>query len=159
MSTLWQWLAPRRHDRRSTNRLTTSCTILCVDDDPLIAAAISRMLIPQRIDVISAYSGPHGYWQVVMERPDLVIADLSMPNGDGMELVSCMRSNQSTAGIPVIILTGAQDPHVRHVLEDWGVAAYLQKPVSGQALVTEICRHLPLQAEKRQAGANRLHQS
>lgn len=155
MNTLWQRMAPAWRKERPRRPETTDRTILCVDDDPLISAAMARILGPHGVDVISAYSGPHGYWRVVTERPDLVIADLSMPNGDGAELVYCMRSNQATAGIPVIVMTGVQDERLRLRLEGFGISAYLQKPVTAASLLAEIQRHLPLEAEIRHGRRDR----
>lgn len=155
MNLLWRHVAPARRTQHHPLSETTRQTILCVDDDPLISAAIARILGSHGVDVISAYSGPHGYWRLVTERPDLVIADLSMPNGDGAELVYCMRSNKATAGIPVIVMTGVQDERVRNRLEGMGVSAYLQKPVTASSLLCEIQRHLPLQAEIRHGQSER----
>ena len=118
--------------------------ILCVDDDPNVSAAIARRLRPFDIDVIRAYSGMQGYWQMVTESPDAVVVDLAMPNGSGKELIECAMRNAATMYIPMIVLTGSRARDLQPSLFRMGVSGFLQKPVARERLLWELGHHIDL---------------
>ncbi|MCA9169060.1 MAG: response regulator [Planctomycetales bacterium] len=114
--------------------------VLCVDDDPYVGAALNRTLRLYDIEVATAYSGIQGYWSIVTRRPDVVVADLGMPNGGGVEMIEWMMNNRQTRDIPVLVLTGCRSKRIRHRVESFGIAAYLTKPFSAQQIAAEISR-------------------
>lgn len=116
--------------------------VLFIDDDPSAHAAISRRLRGYNFDVVSAYHGMHGYWTALREKPDVIVTDLRMPQGDGEYLVDCLKTNAETAGIPIIVLTGAHDQNIERRLCRLGVARYLTKPVSLEELIDAIAEHV-----------------
>ena len=119
--------------------------ILCVDDDPNVSAAIARRLRPFDIDVLRAYSGMQGYWQMVTESPDAVIVDLAMPNGSGEELIECVMRNKATMHIPLIVLTGSSGRSCSQAtLFRAGISGFLRKPVTCEQLLWELGHHIDL---------------
>ena len=128
--------------------------ILCVDDDPNVSAAIARRLRPFGIDVLRAYSGMQGYWQMVTESPDAVVVDLAMPNGSGKELIECAMRNETTMYIPTIVLTGKRSHGSQASLLRMGISGFLQKPVTCERLLWELGHHIDLcdQAVRAAAG-------
>jgi signal transduction histidine kinase/ActR/RegA family two-component response regulator len=75
-------------------------------------------------------------------RPDLILLDLHLPDLDGDAVIERLRSDQITAGIPVVVLsadaTGAQAER----LLGMGAAAYLTKPITVRALLETLDRYL-----------------
>ena len=118
--------------------------ILCVDDDPNVSAAIARRLRPLAIDVLHAYSGMQGYWQLVTESPDAVVVDLAMPNGSGTEMIECVMRNKTTMNTPVIVLTGKSDHVSRRRLFQMGISGFLRKPVVCERLLWELGQFIDL---------------
>jgi len=104
-------------------------TILCIDDDPEVSGAIERRLSRYNVHFIRAFHGMHGYAEALTHRPDVILMDLKMPNGDGVTILECLRRNQQTAAIPVIVLTGMRDRRLKHRLLNLGAEAYLCKPL------------------------------
>jgi CheY-like chemotaxis protein len=117
---------------------------LCVDDDPNVSDAIARRLRPLEIDVLHAYSGMQGYWQLVTESPDAAVVDLAMPNGSGTEMIECVMRNKATMCIPVIVLTGSCDQAVRQRLFQMGISGFLRKPVTCEHLLGELGHYINL---------------
>lgn len=74
---------------------------------------------------------------------DLVLSDLLMPRMTGLELLSVIRRNPSTAGLPVILLTAQEEESERSKALALGVNDYLLKPFSPQALRPVVERLLP----------------
>jgi len=60
--------------------------ILLIDDDPDIRECVAELLRSHGVEVTPASSGSEGFATFLRERPDLVLSDLSMPDGDGFAL-------------------------------------------------------------------------
>ena len=76
--------------------------ILVVDDDPMVATTVQRVLRPEGYDVDVALSGAQALEQARAQRPDLVVLDLMMPGIDGLEVCRQLRA---TSELPVLMLT------------------------------------------------------
>lgn len=120
-------------------------TILCVDDDPDISQSIKLRLREFHVNVERCFNGMQGIWEAVTRRPDLIISDLAMPNGDGQSLLGCLKRNRDTASIPVIVLSGMSDKGLAKTVFANGAAQFLSKPLVFDDLFHEIGRHIDLQ--------------
>lgn len=80
--------------------------ILIVDDEDDIRE-VARVALEATTDwqVMEASSGAKGITLAQRERPDAVLLDLMMPDMDGMTVLARLKSDERTAGIPVILLT------------------------------------------------------
>jgi DNA-binding response OmpR family regulator len=77
--------------------------------------------------------------KALLERPpDLVLSDLGIPFLNGFELLSLVRSNDKTASIPVILLSGRNDVDSVSKAMKLGAADFLFKPVKLEALLNSI---------------------
>jgi response regulator RpfG family c-di-GMP phosphodiesterase len=118
--------------------------ILCVDDDPAIATAISMRLAQYDVEVLKAFFGTHGVWIAVTQHPDVVITDLRMPNGNGDYVVECLKGRADTWDIPVIVLTGCREDWRERSIRGLGVEHYLRKPIQVGKLLDAVRRHIEL---------------
>lgn len=118
--------------------------ILCVDDDPDVARAMAILLSNFAVEVRTECCGRLAAVDAYEWRPDLIITDLRMREGDGQLLLSELRSNRHTEAIPVIVLTGQHDPQLPGRLRNLGAQGFLRKPVEPTLLLAEIERHLSL---------------
>ncbi len=112
--------------------------ILCVDDDPEISRMIELKLSRFNVEVQRAFFGMHGLWEAVQSAPDLIILDVSMPQGDGKFVLGCLKRNPQLAGVPVIVLTGSRDRDLRRRMFHLGAAQFLKKPIAFDDLLHEI---------------------
>jgi CheY-like chemotaxis protein len=119
-------------------------TILCIDDDPVIAKSIALRLIRYGIEVKGAQNGTVGYLQAVSEKPDLILLDLQMPSGDGHYVLAKLREHPRTKDIPIVMLTAETHPGVRRQMLGLGAAGFLSKPVRWGEFFTELGRHVQL---------------
>src|SRR5438445_6826170 len=76
--------------------------ILVVDDDPMVATTIQRVLRPEGYDVDVALGGAAALDRARVSRPDLRVLALMMPGIDGLEVCRQLRANGS---LPILILT------------------------------------------------------
>jgi DNA-binding response OmpR family regulator len=116
-------------------------SVLVVDDEADLAATCARLLRRHGYVVVCAGSLAAGM-AALTDRPDLVIADLRLPDGDGLDVV---RAAQTLAAPPpVIVVTGHPSEVSRVLAMRAGAAAFLPKPFALVALVELVQRVLPL---------------
>ena len=118
--------------------------ILLVDDDPEITQMIAIRLAKYEVDVVRRCTGWQGISEANRAKPDLIITDVRMSQGDGEDLLSCIKQNQATTHIPVIVLSGQRGGDTSARMTEMGAAAFLQKPMDGRLLIDEICKHVEM---------------
>ena len=109
--------------------------ILVVDDDPMVATTIQRVLRPEGYDVDVALGGAAALDQARARRPDLVVLDLMMPGIDGLEVCRQLRANGS---LPILILTARSGTADRVRGLDTGADDYLVKPFAYTELLARV---------------------
>ncbi len=118
--------------------------ILCIDDDPTIAKAVALRVQPYGIEVKSAENGTAGFYTGLRERPDLILLDLNMPQGEGNYILGRFRDHPLTKDIPIVILTVETNAGVRRELISHDASGFLTKPVRWKEFFMEIARWVPL---------------
>jgi CheY-like chemotaxis protein len=103
--------------------------VLLVDDSLLILRMASTFLATE-CDVITAPSGEIAREKALREKPDLVVMDLNMPGGSGVEVARAIRKDPRTRGIQVIIMT--TDSELSSLPPGLD---YIVKPFDGPALL------------------------
>lgn len=129
---------------RPRGRTSRPAQILCVDDDPDIQTTVELRMRAFDVEINHAFYGTQGYYEAIKCRPDLILMDLAMPNGSGEYLLDGVRQNATTAGIPVIVLTGMRDPALKQRILSAGADVYLQKPAQFDDLLHQIGRFIDL---------------
>ncbi|MCS6814524.1 MAG: ATP-binding protein [Cyanobacteria bacterium] len=110
-------------------------TILVVDDDPNICELLKQQLETQGYNVLTTGSSVQAIQQVALEKPDLIIMDVILPQISGFDVAAVLRYNPSTAGIPIIILSMIDD---RERGRQLGIERYFTKPVNADELLRDI---------------------
>ncbi len=137
-------------------KVCTNTTILVVEDNPdhvgLIEAVISQGLKGARVQVALRGQGARrhlrGEWSVYEDDsrnnpvPDLIVLDLSLPDGSGFDVLRWMARRKRLKDIPVIVFTASTDPEHARLAEEYGVRRYLKKPAQFGVLVAAIKEEL-----------------
>jgi CheY-like chemotaxis protein len=116
----------------------TKRTIMVVDDEPDVVTILRAILELNEYNVMSAYSGPELFARLEEQKPDLIILDVMMPDMDGLEVLSRLKSAPKTSSIPVILLTALNN--AENILTGFKMGAdhYITKPFRRTHLVTVI---------------------
>ena len=109
--------------------------ILVVDDDPMVATTIQRVLRPEGYEVEVALGGAAALEQAGLRRPDLVVLDLMMPGVDGLEVCRQLRTSGS---LPILMLTARSGTADRVRGLDTGADDYLVKPFAYAELLARV---------------------
>jgi DNA-binding response OmpR family regulator len=114
------------------------CSILIVDDDPIISATVAEVLSSEGYTTRTVTDGSEALQELTRWQPDLVILDMHMPLIDGWAFAQVLRARRLT--FPILVMTAAQDRRTRARVEEINAAGYLAKPFSLEQLVEQIER-------------------
>lgn len=117
-----------------------SATILIVDDEPHMLRVTELSLRKGGFQLLTAHNGREAVDRAREVRPALIVMDLVMPEMDGLAAVHELKSDATTAEIPVIMLTARGHVMTRQKAEEAGVAMFLTKPFSPSQLLAEARR-------------------
>jgi len=114
-------------------------TVLVVDDDRGARLMAAAVLTRKGFGVVEAGDGAEAL-DVIAARSDvrLVVADLDMPGMGGLEMVRRLRAAESTVHLPVVMLTGAEDPLAEASLIEEGADDYIRKPLDPRLFLARV---------------------
>ena len=122
--------------------------VLCADDNADLRRYVSRLLAPF-YDVIVVADGEQALETALIYRPDLVVADVMMPQIDGVALLRALRACPRTAMIPVVLLSARAGEEAKIEGLDAGADEYLEKPFSARELIARVRSQLALSLARR----------
>ncbi|MFA5352748.1 MAG: response regulator transcription factor [Thermodesulfovibrionales bacterium] len=111
-------------------------TILVIDDDPDILRVLRANLELHRFGVVTAGSWAEGQQALAAKRPDLLILDLTLPDGDGIDL--CRAVRKENPRLPVIMLTARDTISDKVMGLECGADDYVVKPFETLELLARI---------------------
>lgn len=124
----------------SPSRASLAPVVLVVDDHEDTRQMSLLVLNSQGFSAVAADSGEVGFAHACERRPDVIVTDLAMPDGDGWELVQRLSADPRTKDIPVVMLTACATEAVRQRAQVEGVAAFFFKPCAPDVLADELRR-------------------
>lgn len=128
--------------------MDTKSKILVVDDIEMNRAMLMK-IFANDYEVLSAENGLLAMEEMQKHEIDLVLLDLSMPEMDGYEVITAMKSDQKLASIPIVVTTGAIDKSERRAF-DLGADDFITKPYDPYIVrkrVENLIRKYVLQVE------------
>jgi signal transduction histidine kinase len=113
-------------------------SILVVDDVPSNVTVLTWMLMHQGYTVSSALSGQQALDMIAVERPDVILLDVSMPEMSGIEVCRKLKADPQLRLIPIILVTArARDEDMVEGLNA-GADDYITKPVTREVLSARL---------------------
>lgn len=118
--------------------------ILVVDDEQFMVHTLAKILEVLGYDVISAFGGREAFDKYMAERVDLVVSDVHMPDMNGIELMTSIKSRDPE--FPVILVTGYGVEDARKTAGEYHADGFLGKPFRIEELRQIIEKALPASA-------------
>jgi len=127
--------------------------ILIVDDDRTLLDLLRVHLSSGGLKVEVAEDAAIAIRSVLDSPPDIILLDVQMPYLNGLDMLAALKSEPATRPIPVIVLTGEEDPHCRTKALKLGADGFLNKPVQYRQLINEIFSRLARRAAEKARAA------
>lgn len=104
--------------------------ILYIEDNPLNMRLVRKLLKSMGYEMLEAMDGSSGMEMVKEHQPDLVLVDVNLPDIDGLEVTTRLKSDESYAHIPFVALTANAMHGDRERCLEAGCDGYIAKPVA-----------------------------
>jgi adenylate cyclase len=118
--------------------VNTPAKLLVVDDTPKNVKLLADILTAKGYNVVTAASGSEALSQIEVERPDLVLLDVVMPEMSGYEVCRKIRSNSATEVLPVVMVTALDPGEERIKGIEAGADDFLTKPINQAELLARV---------------------
>lgn len=128
-------------------------TVLIAEDDNDVREFLQQEL-GIYFNVVVTADGQEAYEKIKENKPDLLISDVVMPRMDGYQLTKKVRSDNTLADIPVILLTALTADNKQQKGFDVGADVYIEKPFRVKLLVAQCSRLLEQRSNLKKAYAN-----
>ena len=112
--------------------------ILIVEDEANIRQLVRYNLEKEGFQIIEAVDGLQGVKLAKIEKPDLVLLDLMLPEMDGLEVCRNIKGNTGTSSLPIIMLTAKSEEIDKVIGLELGADDYMTKPFSPRELVARV---------------------
>ncbi len=139
---------PNRFRLRDSLRAQRRRILLVEDDRALLCLLQTYLATRYTLDACLTAHEAHGAFR--RQRPDLILSDVHLPDGTGIELVRTLAAGSDHRPVPVVFLTAGTDDQTRDRAIGLGIDDFLVKPVSRERLLDTVQRVL-VRADKEQA--------
>jgi len=112
--------------------------LLLADDSITIQRVIELTFADEDVQVVAVGDGKAAIARIQSDRPDIVLADVGMPERDGYEVAEFIKGNPQLAAIPVLLLTGAFEPIDETRARAVGCDGVLVKPFEPQMVINRV---------------------
>src|SRR6266700_2880233 len=112
--------------------------LLLADDSVTIQRVIELTFADEDVQVIAVGNGQDAIDRVQRDHPDIVLADVGMPQRNGYEVAAFIKGQPALAHIPVVLLTGAFEPVDEERARAAGCDGVLVKPFEPQIVISRV---------------------
>ena len=126
--------------------------ILIADDSRFQVQMLASWLTPLGFEVIIAADALQTWMTALRSNPDVILLDINMPGGTGIEVLKRLRMSTKTQHIPVIVVSGDHNPDTEAKARSLGAVAFLHKPVDQEELRVTVNRAWNKDALPKQLG-------
>jgi CheY-like chemotaxis protein len=112
--------------------------LLLADDSVTIQRVIELTFADEDVQVIAVGNGQQAIERAERDRPDIVLADVGMPERDGYEVAAFIKGSPTLSHVPVVLLTGAFEPIDETRARAVGCDGVLVKPFEPQMVISRV---------------------
>lgn len=112
--------------------------ILVVEDDPSMRKVLHARLKAEGYDAVAAPDAITAFADIRKQPPDLILLDLGLPGGGGLNLMQKLQSMPKFEVIPIIVLSARERGGIEAEVIDGGAKAFFQKPTAPEVLLEKI---------------------
>jgi CheY-like chemotaxis protein len=118
--------------------------VLLADDDKVLTHLLSSGLRAKGAETFVAHDAMQALMTALRSPPDVIVLDVQMPGGTGIEALKKLKQSARTSLIPVVVLSGSVEPATSEVVKALGAIEFLLKPITPDTLYAVLCSILKL---------------
>lgn len=119
-------------------RTTPKHKLLIIDDDRAFVVLAAAILRDAGFLVLEAHDAMQGFMYAQQDPPAIILLDMQMPAGGGMNLLERVRAVPRLQKIPIIVVTASSDEGLANEVKTKGAVGLLEKPVDRDQLVNLV---------------------
>ena len=108
--------------------------VLIADDDRVLSHLLSARLRSKGWTVTVAFDAMQAMMFAMRIVPDVILLDINMPGGTGIEALRKLKVSSKTSQIPVVVLSGSLNPADEVMVRELGAIGYVTKPADPDTL-------------------------
>ena len=112
--------------------------IIVAEDDRMLSKMMCTILQEGGHITVPAFDATQALMFAMKQPPDLVLLDINMPGGTGINALRKLKASSKTSFIPVVVISGSVDPDMPAQALALGAAAYLVKPLDPEVLLKAV---------------------
>jgi len=112
--------------------------ILVIEDNEQNLYLMDYLLKKMGYTVLQATTGVEGVKMAILEKPDLILMDIQLPDIDGLEATKRIRESEADGSIPIIAVTSYAMVGDREKAMQAGCTGYIEKPINPESFIREI---------------------
>ncbi len=113
-------------------------TVLCIDDDARMLEFYRAVLEPRGYRTLGVRDGLQGLAVAQQDRPDVILLDVMLAGLSGFDICRRVRADEALRAIPIVLVTGMEQPGVETTGREAGADFILRKPVDAQSLLAAV---------------------
>jgi CheY-like chemotaxis protein len=103
--------------------------VLIADDSRVHVHLLTSWLEEEGFEVVPTFDAVQAWMGVTRNHPDVVVLDINMPGGSGIDVLKRLKSSAKTNRIPVVVISGNAGLDMRDFVQRLGAADLLEKPL------------------------------
>jgi CheY-like chemotaxis protein len=129
---------PSRSYTGSIKRSDTRRKLLIIDDDRAFVVLAAAILRDAGYMVLESYDAMQGFMYAQHDPPDLILLDMLMPAGGGMNVLEKLQTVPHLATIPVVVVTASTDDGLEETVKKAGAVDLLRKPLDRDGMLALV---------------------
>jgi CheY-like chemotaxis protein len=118
--------------------------VLLADDDKVLTHLLASGLRAKGVETVVVHDAMQAFMSALRSPPDVIVLDVQMPGGTGVEALKKLKQSAKTSRIPVVVLSGSVEPATSEVVKALGAIEFLLKPIGPDTLYGVLCTILKL---------------
>ncbi len=112
--------------------------ILIADDSRFQRQLLASFFSPSEFEPVFAVDALQAWMAALRSAPQLILLDINMPGGTGIEVLKRLRMSTKTQHIPVIVVSSEESPATESMARSLGAVGFLHKPVEQEQLCAAV---------------------
>jgi len=112
--------------------------ILIADDSPVHVHLLTGWLQDRGYEVVEALDSVQAWMKGLRGQPDVIVLDINMPGGSGLDVLKRLKASTKTRHIPVLVVSGSAGSEIRDLVRRLGAADLLEKPLDSEDFCSAV---------------------